>query len=158
DKIDERDSQMAPVEIDIAVEEVRFQARHQTTHRRAQPEIGDAVDRAAGERVVGAVATDAHGIDAEGRVQIIVETEVCRRKPNRAPAPVANSYAPVDFPEAAKQGRRITRLSGLQQLADTGRGIDSRVIPANRFEHGDAKAVLLAGGAQHIRGPAPAVA
>src|SRR3984893_7068545 len=39
-----------------------------------------------------------------------------------------------------------------------GRGIDHRISAADRLENGDAEAVLGAGGAQQLGGPAPAVA
>src|ERR1700737_3665314 len=69
DEIDEGDPQMASVEIGLGVEEVRLEPRHEAADRRAQTDIGDAVDRAAGERGVGAVAGNPHCIDGESRMQ-----------------------------------------------------------------------------------------
>ena len=68
DEIDERDAQMASVEIDVDVEEVGLEPRHEAANCWAQPDIGDAADCAAGERVVWTVTGDTHRIDAERRV------------------------------------------------------------------------------------------
>src|SRR5271167_2956327 len=149
---------MAPIEIDIGVEEVRLEPRYQAADRRAQTEIGDAVDGMATERVVGTVAADAHGVNAEGRLEVVVETEIGCRKADRPPAPVAGGDAAVDLPEPAEECRRLARLSGLQQLADMGRGIDCCIPAADRIEHRDAEAVLCTSHAQHIGGPAAAIA
>src|SRR6202040_162743 len=72
DEIDERDAQVASVKIDIDVEQVGLEPRHEAADRRAQTDVGDAVDCAAGERVVRTVAGDPHGIDPEGGVQVVV--------------------------------------------------------------------------------------
>ena len=112
DEIDQRHPQMAPIKIDVGVEEMRLEPGHQTAYGWAQTEIGDTVHGMAGERIIGTVAADAYGIDAEGRVQIVVETEIRRRKADRPPAPVAGGDAAVDLPEPAEQGRRLPRLPG----------------------------------------------
>src|SRR5260370_31670252 len=70
DEIDERDAQVASVEIDVDVEEVGLEPRHEAADRRTQPDIGDPANRAAGERVVRTSARDTYRIDPEGRVQI----------------------------------------------------------------------------------------
>src|SRR5208282_4998548 len=98
------------------------------------------------------------GVNAEGRLQIVVETEIGRRKADRPPAPVAGGDAAVDLPKPAEEYRSLARLSGLQQLTDMGRGIDRRVPAADRIEHRDAEAVLCTSRAQHIGGPAAAIA
>src|ERR1700730_5285052 len=122
DEVDEGDPQMASVEIDLGVEEVRLEPRHEAADRRAQTDIGDAVDRAAGERVVGAVAGNPHGIDAESRMQIVVEAEIRGRKAYSPPTSVAGGDPSVDLPEPAEERRRLPRLADFQQLADMGRG------------------------------------
>src|ERR1700730_1912970 len=137
DEVDEGDPQMASVEIDLGVEEVRLEPRHEAADRRAQTDIGDAVDRAAGERVVGAVAGNPHGIDAESRMQIVVEAEIRGRKAYSPPTPVAGGAPSVDLPEPAEERRRLPRLAGFQQLADLGRGIDGRILTAHRLAHRD---------------------
>src|SRR6516165_11418202 len=137
---------------------MRLEPRHQAADRRAQPEIRHPVDGTAGERVVGTVAADAHGINAKGRLQIVVETEVRRREADRPPAPVAGGDAAVDLPKAAEQCRGLARLPRLQQLADMGRGVDSSVRVADRLENGDAKAVPGALRSQQIWCPAAAIA
>src|SRR5271165_5253452 len=149
---------MASIEIDIDVEEVRLEARHEAADGRAQTDIGDPADRSAGERIVGAVAADAPRIDPEGRVQIIVETEIRGRKADRAAAPVASRDAAVNFPEPAEQRRRLVRLAGLQQLADVGRGVHRCILAADRLDHGYPEAVLQTLGLQKIGRPAAAVA
>src|SRR5947208_6057542 len=107
---------MPPVEIGIGVEEMRLEARRRAADGRAQPEIGNAINGAAGKRVVGTIAADPHRVYAEGRVQIVVETEVGGRKADRPPAPVAGGDAPVDLPEAPEERGRLARLAGFQQL------------------------------------------
>src|SRR5204863_9549880 len=136
----ERYAQVAAVEIGIGVEEVRFEARLGAADGRAQPDIGDAVDRAAAERVVGAVAADPHRVDAESRPQILAEPEIGGREADRAAAPVAFHDPPVDLPEAAELGGGIARPAVAQQLADAGRGIDRRVRPVYRLDDGQAEA------------------
>src|SRR5260370_7894358 len=153
DEIDEGDPQMASVEIDLGVEEVRLEPRHEAADRRAQTDIGDAVDRAAGERVVGAVAGNPHGIDAESRMQIVVEPEIRSRKADRPPASVAGGDPSVDLPEPAEERRGLPRLAGFQQLADLGRGIDGRILAANRLDDGDVEASLPTARAPPLRRP-----
>jgi hypothetical protein len=114
---------------------------------RPQPEIGNAVEGAAGKRIVGTIAADPHRVYAKSRVQIVVETEIGGRKADRPPAPVAGGDAPVDLPEAAEECGRLARLARFQQLADMGRGIDRRIGTADRLEDCDAEAVRGAGGA-----------
>ncbi len=149
---------MASVEVSLGVEEVRLEPRHEAADRRAQTDIGDAVDRAAGERVVGAVAGNPHCIDAESRMQIVVKAEIRGRKADRPPASVAGGDPSVDLPEPAEERRGLPRLAGFQQLADLGRGIDGRILAANRLDDGDVEAMLPTGRAQQIRRPTAAVA
>src|SRR4051795_4405849 len=89
---------------------------------RAQPDIGDPVDPASRERVVGAVAGDLHRVDAEGRAQIVAKTEIDGRKADRAAAPVAFHDAPVDLPISAELHRRLARLSRPAAPPGVGRG------------------------------------
>ena len=77
---------MAAVEIGVDVEEMRFEPRHQPADRRPQADIGDAVDRVAVERIVGAIPGHAHRIDPERRPQILAEPEIGGRKADRAAA------------------------------------------------------------------------
>src|SRR5712671_7043358 len=114
---------MPAVEVGVGVEQMRFEARLWGPDRRAQADIGDAIDRPAGERVVGAVAADSHRIDAESRAEIFAEPEIGGREADRAATPVADHDAPVDLPEAAELSRRLARPAAAQQLADMGRGI-----------------------------------
>src|SRR5262249_62316873 len=107
-------AKMARVKIGIGVEEVSLEPRHEPADRRAQTEIRDPVDGTAGERVVGTVAADAHGIHAKGRLQIVVKTEVRRREADRPPAPVAGGDAAVDLPESTEQRGGPARLPCLQ--------------------------------------------
>src|SRR5207244_916052 len=122
DKIDQRHPQMPPVEIDIGVEEMRLEAWRRAADGRAQSEIGDAIDGAAGERVGGTIAADPHRVYAEGRVQMVVETEIGGRKADRPPTPVAAGDAPLDLPKPSEERRRLARLARPQQLANMGRG------------------------------------
>src|SRR5260370_9734200 len=140
------------------VEEVGSERRQEAAVRRRNPDIGAPANRAAGERVVRTVARDTHRIDPEGRVQIIVETEIRGRKADCPATPVAGGDAAVDLPEAAEQCGRLVRLAGLEQLADMGRGIDDRILPADRLEHGHLEAVLQTGRAQRFGRPPAAVA
>ncbi len=109
DEIDEGDAQMASVEVDVGIKEVRLETRHQASDGRAKTDIGDPVDGATGERIVGTVAGNPYGIDPEGRVQIVVEPEVGGRKADRPAAPVAGRDTAVDFPVSAEKRRRLTR-------------------------------------------------
>src|SRR5207244_49920 len=149
---------MPPIEIDINVEEMHLEAWRRTADRRPQPEIGHSGQGAAGERVVGTIAADPHRVYAKRRMQIVVEPEIGGRKADCPPAPVAGGDAPVDLPEAAEECGRLTRLARFQQFADLGRGIDRRIGAADRLEYREAEAVLGAGDAQQLGGPAPAVA
>jgi hypothetical protein len=158
DEFDQRHPQMPPVEIDIGIEKVRLEPRYETADGRAQSEVGDAVDRAPGQRIVGTIAADAHRVNAKGGLQIVVETEIGGRKADRPPALVTDGDAPVDLPEAAEQGRRLARPTRLQQFADLRRGIDRRVSAAYRFEDSDAKPALRTCRAQHVRAPATPIA
>src|SRR5690348_5479044 len=45
DEIDERDPKMAAIEVDIDVEQMGFQPRHEASYRRAQADIGDPRNR-----------------------------------------------------------------------------------------------------------------
>jgi len=90
--------------------------------------------------------------------QIIVETKIRGRKPDRPAAPVANRDAAVDFPEPAEERRRFARLAGLQQLADMRRRIDGLILSAYGLDHGHAETVLYARGPQQLGVAAAAVA
>src|SRR6516165_4779866 len=135
---------MATIEVDFDVEQMCFEPRYEPADGRAQTEVGHAIDAAPGERVVRTVAADPHRIDAEGRPQEIAEAEICRRKTEAAPAPVAGLDAAVDLPEPAEQCRRLARPARLQQLADLGGGVDRLIGAADRLDHGNLKTVRRA--------------
>src|SRR6516165_3969117 len=150
DEIDESDAQMAAVKIDIGVEEVCLEPRHEAANCRAQADICHAADGAAGERMVGPVTANPHGVYAERRMEIVVEPEIGSWKADRPATPITGRHPPVDFPEAAEKRCRLARLPRFQQLANMCRGIDGRIVAANRVDHGDVEAVLLTCGAQKI--------
>ena len=91
-------------------------------------------------------------------MQIVVEAEIRGRKAYSPPASVAGGDPSVDLPEPAEERRRLPRLAGFQQLADMGRGIDGRILTANRLDDGDVEAMLPTSRAQQIRRPTAAVA
>src|ERR1041385_4137600 len=102
DEVDERHAQMPAVKVGIGVKEMRFEARLGSADRRAQTDIGDAVDRAPAEQVIGAVARDTDSINPQGGAQILAEAEIGSRKADRAAAPIAEHDAPVALPTAAE--------------------------------------------------------
>ena len=55
------------MEIAVDVEKMRLEPRHQTAHRTFEADIGDAVDGAAVQWVVAAVARHAHRVDRRAR-------------------------------------------------------------------------------------------
>src|SRR5262244_3374902 len=103
---------MAPVEIDIGVEEMRLEPRHEAADRRAQPQVRHPVDGSTAERIAGTVATDPHGVDTEGRLQIVVEAEIGGRNTDRPAAPVTDRDTAVDLPEPAEKRGRLARSAG----------------------------------------------
>ncbi len=73
--LDQRDAQMAAIEIAVEIEEMGLQAEIRAAHRRPKPKIGGS-----GEPPRRATLFDpgAHGIDPGGGPQIIGEREISR--------------------------------------------------------------------------------
>src|SRR5581483_5987077 len=158
DEVVERDAQVAAVEVAVDVEKMRLEPRAVAADGGPEPDIGDAVDGAAVERVVRPVAADPHGIDPEGGAQVFAEPDIGGGEAEQAAAPVADRDAAVDLPGAAELGGGLARPALAQQFADMGRGIDRRVGAAHRIDDADAEAVHRPRLLQHRGGAAAAVA
>src|SRR6266550_2348381 len=128
---------MPAVEVGIGVEQMRFEARLRGADGRAQTDIGDPVDGAAAERIVGAVAANPDGIDAKGRTQIFAEPEIGGREADCPPPAVAHHDPPVDLPKAAELGRRLARPAAVprphlaQQFGRAATAIAERAVMAD---------------------------
>src|SRR3546814_5838585 len=96
---------------------MRLEQRMRSADRRPHAEAGDAVmpDQPAMRRVL---QPDAYGIDAERRMEIIVEFEVGCRIAQGPAEPLAGDHAPLDLEGPAEQRRRMARLAGGQVVAE----------------------------------------
>src|SRR5689334_23113759 len=139
--VDQHHAEMAAVEVAGEIEEMHLEAEVAAADGGAPAEIGDGV-----VPVDAALLLDAgaHGIDAGGGSEVVLEPEIGGGKADRAAAFIAALDAAVDLPEAAEQHRRLARPTLRQMLADAGRGIGGAPRRRHGIEDGNAEAEPLA--------------
>src|SRR5262245_22952255 len=136
--VDQGDAEMAAIKIAAPVQEVDLEDKVGAADRRAIAEAGDPVMPDGSAPLVDA---GLDRVDADGRVKIFAEHEVCRRVAEGAPEFQTVLHPPFDLPRPSEQQTGLQRSRRLQMFAHAGRGEDLSLLPDSGREGGDSEAM-----------------